>query len=104
MVKTHISQLLDTQVIPESCSLYASPTVLVKKKDGGLWVQHCERCQQVKEVAPVAWSYMAHLLTSRPNEIMALDFTVLEPSHSGHENVLVMTDVFSKFKVNLNLL
>lgn len=61
------------------------------------WVQRCERCQQAKEAAPVARSYMAHLLSSRPNEIVALDFTVLEPSHSGHENVLVMTDVFSKF-------
>lgn len=38
-----------------------------------------------------------HLLSSRPNEILAVDFTVLEPSSSGQENVLVMTDVFSKF-------
>ncbi len=28
---------------------------------------------------------------------MAIDFTVLEPSSSGIENVLVMTDVFSKY-------
>lgn len=28
---------------------------------------------------------------------MALDFTVLEPSRSGVENVLVITDVFSKY-------
>lgn len=42
---------------------------------------------------------MAHLLASRLNEIVALDFTVLEPSHSGQENVLVMTDVFNKFTV-----
>lgn len=30
---------------------------------------------------------------------MAIDFTVLEPSRSGQENVMVMTDVFSKFTV-----
>lgn len=42
---------------------------------------------------------MAHLLASRLNEIVALDFTVLEPSHSGQENVLVMMDVFNKFTV-----
>lgn len=35
-VKAHIRQLLDSQVIRESCSLYASPIVLVKKKDGSL--------------------------------------------------------------------
>ncbi|TWW73497.1 Retrovirus-related Pol polyprotein from transposon 412 [Takifugu flavidus] len=32
-----------------------------------------------------------------PNEIVAIDFTLLEPSRNGLENVLVMTDVFSKY-------
>ncbi|KAI2668517.1 Retrovirus-related Pol polyprotein from transposon 17.6 [Labeo rohita] len=36
VVKAHINQLLETQVIRESCSPYASPIVLVKKKDGSL--------------------------------------------------------------------
>lgn len=36
VVKTHINQLLEAQVIREICSPYASPIVLVKKKDGGL--------------------------------------------------------------------
>lgn len=36
VVKTHINQLLEAQVIRESCSPYASPIVLVKKKDGSL--------------------------------------------------------------------
>ena len=36
VVKEHISQLLDAQVIRESCSPFASPIVLVKKKDGSL--------------------------------------------------------------------
>ncbi len=35
-VKAHINQLLESQVIRESCSPYASPIVLVKKKDGAL--------------------------------------------------------------------
>ena len=30
-------------------------------------------------------------------EVLAVDFTVLEPATDGHENVLVMTDVFTKF-------
>lgn len=34
---------------------------------------------------------MGHLLASRPNEILAMDFTVLEASLSGQENVLVLT-------------
>ncbi|KAL2099270.1 hypothetical protein ACEWY4_005750 [Coilia grayii] len=40
---------------------------------------------------------MGHLLASRPNEILAIDFTLLEPSRNGLENVLVLTDVFSKY-------
>lgn len=67
--------------------------------DVAQWVQECERCQQAKDVAPIPRSYMGHLLASRPNEIVAIDFTVLEPSQAGQENVLVMTDVFSKFTV-----
>lgn len=34
-VKMHINQLLESQVIRESSSPYASPIVLVRKKDGG---------------------------------------------------------------------
>lgn len=34
VVKAHINQLLEAQVIRESCSPYASPIVLVKKKNG----------------------------------------------------------------------
>lgn len=63
------------------------------------WVQKCERCQVAKHSGQGPHSYMGHLLASRPNEILALDFTLLEPSHNGFENVLVLTDVFSKFTV-----
>lgn len=62
-------------------------------------VQRCERCQLAKAAPPIAQSFMGHLLASRPNEIVAMDFTVLEPSLLGQENVLVLTDVFSKFTV-----
>ncbi|KAL0186021.1 hypothetical protein M9458_017691, partial [Cirrhinus mrigala] len=61
------------------------------------WCRECERCQSAKDVQLVASSFMGHLLASRPNEILAVDFTVLEPSSSGLENVLVMTDVFTKY-------
>lgn len=61
------------------------------------WCQECERCQLAKDARPAAPSFMGHLLAARPNEILALDFTVLEPSASGCENVLVLTDVFSKY-------
>ncbi len=42
---------------------------------------------------------MNSIQASKPLEVVALDFTVLEHSQSGKENVLVITDVFSKFTV-----
>lgn len=61
-----------------------------------VWCQKCERCQVAKE-GPATGSFLGHLLASRPNEILAMDYTVLEPSCGGWENVLVLTDVFSKY-------
>lgn len=40
---------------------------------------------------------MGHLMASRPNQILAIDFSLLERSRDGREQVLIMTDVFSKF-------
>lgn len=42
---------------------------------------------------------MGHLLVSHPNEVLAIDYTALEPAQNGVENVLVMTDVFSKYTI-----
>lgn len=63
------------------------------------WVLGCQRCQVAKDSGHGSHSFMGHLLASRPNEILAIDFTLLEPSRNGYENVMVMTDVFSKFTV-----
>lgn len=61
------------------------------------WCQECERCRCAKGDQPTHASFMGHLLAARPNEILALDFTLLEPSSTGLENVLVMTDIFTKY-------
>lgn len=63
------------------------------------WVQTCEHCQVAKDSGSVPHSFMGHVLASRPNEIVAFDFTLLEPSRNGLENMLAMTDVFSKYTV-----
>lgn len=36
-------------------------------------------------------------LATRPLEIVAVDFTILESASDGRENVLVVTNVFIKF-------
>lgn len=65
--------------------------------DATQWCRECERCQVAKDARTGASSFMGHLLASSPNEILAIDFTLLEPSQNGLENVLVMTNVFSKY-------
>lgn len=40
---------------------------------------------------------MGHLLASAPSQILAIDFSLLEPARNERDQVLVLTDVFSKF-------
>lgn len=61
------------------------------------WCQTCERCQVAKDSGPPVRSFVEHQLASEPNKILPMDFTLLEPTHNGLENVLVLTDVFSKY-------
>ena len=62
-------------------------------------VAKCTRCILGKVPHLNVRTPMQSLTAERPLEILAIDFTVLEPSRSGIENVLVVTDVFSKFTV-----
>ena len=57
----------------------------------------CERCVIAKAPQPKIRPPIGSLLAERPLEILAIDYTVLEKSSCGKENLLVMTDVFSKF-------
>jgi transposase InsO family protein len=68
-------------------------------KDVKLFCQNCKRCTLAKEKIPKVKTLMAHLTASRPLEIVAIDFTLLEKSSSGIENVLVMSDVFTKYSI-----
>lgn len=57
----------------------------------------CERC--IVSKAPQVVAALGSLLAFRPLEVVAMDFTVLEPSSDGRENVLFLTNVFSKLTV-----
>lgn len=61
------------------------------------WCKQCERCTLAKGVVPTARSYSGHLLATKPLEVLAIDFTCMEKASNGYENVLIVTDVFSKF-------
>ena len=40
---------------------------------------------------------MKHLVATEPNELVSMDFTLLEMSGEGIENILVITDAFTKW-------
>ncbi|KAK3753252.1 hypothetical protein QZH41_004468 [Actinostola sp. cb2023] len=65
--------------------------------DVDVWIKKCERCTLSKMPLPRIRPPMGNLLASKPLEVLAVDFTLLEPASDGRENVLVMTDVFTKF-------
>ena len=41
----------------------------------------------------------ARIIATKPLQVLAIDFTQLEPTSDGQENVLVLTDVLAKFTV-----
>ena len=61
------------------------------------WCRNCKECQVAKAVRPSIKTSMGHLLASRPLEVVAIDFTSIERSSDGHEHLLIVTDIFSKF-------
>ncbi len=65
------------------------------------WIKHCERCVVSKQPVPKVKPKIKSLLAFAPLEVVAMDFTQLEKASDGRENVLVVTDVFTKFTVAL---
>ena len=63
------------------------------------YCKHCRRCSTAKAQVPADRAPLQPILATRPLEIVAMDFTVMEPAQDGRENVLVLTDMFTKFTV-----
>ena len=63
------------------------------------WVSECERCAVAKGPYLTARTPTGSIIATKPLEVLAMDFTQLEPASDGRENVLVLTDVFMKFTV-----
>ena len=80
-----------TQLIRERC-FWPGMTHEIEKH-----CQECGRCVVAKAVRPRVRTFPGNLMASCPLDVVAIDFTTLEKSTDGRENVLVVTDVFSKF-------
>ena len=58
----------------------------------------CERCNIAKPPGNrKVFKPRQHLVAGQPLEILAIDYLTLDQDEYGYEDVLVMTDVFSKF-------
>ena len=60
------------------------------------WCTDCKRCAVSKPPVRRTKPPFGSISATAPMETVAMDFTVLEPSSDGFENVLVVTDVFTK--------
>ena len=72
------------------------PKLAVDVRD---WISKCERCNLAKMPHNKVRTPMQSIVAHEPMDVIAIDFTVLEPASNRIENVLVMTDVYSKFTI-----
>ena len=63
------------------------------------WTSMCERCNLAETPYLKVRTQMHSIVAREPLEAIAIDFTVTEPASNSIENVLVITDVYSKFTI-----
>lgn len=63
------------------------------------YLDKCHRCRQAKMPYHKIKTPLGRLVADKPLECIAIDYTLLEKSSDGREDVLVITDVFTKFTI-----
>ena len=61
------------------------------------YVKECPQCQIVKGDYTKPNTIPGVIIASNPMDLMCIDFTKVEPSKDSKENILVLTDAFTKF-------
>ena len=65
--------------------------------DTNHWLAQREWCHIAKADYKEPKTQQGTLTTNQPLELLCIDFTKADPSKGGKENILVLTDAFSKF-------
>ena len=68
-------------------------------KDAQDWVTKCRHCQVARGDYTQPKPKIGHLEAHNPLDLVCLDFTKVDLSKTGKENVLVITDAFTKFSI-----
>ena len=63
------------------------------------WVKQCKWCQTAKSPYIDPNPSLGSIIANTPMDLLCIDFMKVDPSKDSRENVLVMTDAFSKFCV-----
>ena len=66
-------------------------------KDTQNWVTNCHHCQIARGDYNQPKPKIGHLEAHNLLDLVCLDFTKIDPSKTGKQNVLVITDAFTKF-------
>ena len=66
-------------------------------QDVSNYVQTCPWCQTAKGDYTDPKTKPGSIIANNPMDLLCIDFTKVDPSKSGKENILVLTDAFTKF-------
>ena len=61
------------------------------------YVKTCPRCQTVKGDSTDPKTKLGTIIANNSMDLICIDFTKVDPSKRGKENILVLTDAFIKF-------
>ena len=61
------------------------------------WVKQCRQCQAAKGSYIDPNPSQASIIVNNPMDLLCIDFIKVNQSKDGKENVLAMTNAFSKF-------
>ena len=61
------------------------------------YVKNCPQCQTVKGDYTEPNTILGVIIANNPLDLMCVDFTKVDPLEDSKENILVLTDPFTKF-------
>ena len=66
-------------------------------QDATEYVTNCHRCHVAKGDYTGPHTQQGSLVANNPLDLLCIDFLKVDPSRDGKENILVLTDAFTKF-------
>ena len=66
-------------------------------QDATNYVKTCPQWQTAKGNYTDPKTKPGSIIANNPMDLLCIDFTTVDPSKSGKENILVLTDTFTKF-------